>query len=63
MFAIMSWTKWYPLARSKEWIPDHLGYAGPSCYELGTGGSRGGRNQPHYVGETKNLKTTEFSLV
>lgn len=26
----------------------------PACYELGTGGPRGGSIQWHYVGETKN---------
>jgi hypothetical protein len=50
----MAWTEWRLLANRKEWFDDQLDYEGPSCYELGTGGPRGGNIQPHYVGETKN---------
>jgi len=42
------------LANRKEWFDGQFDHDGPSCYELGTGGPRGGDIQPHYVGETKN---------
>jgi len=48
------WTRWRLLARGKEWYSHLLDYDGPSCYELGTGGPRGGAIQPHYIGETMN---------
>lgn len=48
------WTDWRLLARGKEWFDDRFDYDGPCCYELGTGGSRGGNIQPHYIGETSN---------
>jgi hypothetical protein len=51
---LMAWTGWRLLANRKEWFDDQFDHDGPSCYELGTGGSRGGDIQPHYVGETKN---------
>ena len=50
----MAWTRWRLLANRKEWFEEKFDYEGASCYELGTGGSRGGSIQPHYVGETKN---------
>jgi len=52
----MSWTDWRLLATRNEWLSDFLDYNGPSCYELATGGARGGRIQTHYVGETKHEK-------
>ena len=36
------------------WFSDFLDHDGPACYEIGTGGPRGGRIQWHYVGETNN---------
>jgi len=53
----MAWTQWRKLTNQDEWFDDKFGYAGPSCYELGTGGARGGNIQIHYVGETKNKKS------
>lgn len=50
----MSWTKWRLLADKRKWYSDEFDHSGPACYELGTGGPRGGRIQPHYVGETGN---------
>ncbi len=50
----MSWTAWRLLARKGEWYDDAFDYEGPACYELGTGGPRGGGIEPHYVGEAKN---------
>lgn len=50
----MGWTKWRLLACGNEWYNQSFDYEGPSCYELGTGGPRGGRIQPHYIGETRN---------
>ena len=54
MIRHMSWTDWRLLARKGEWFDDAFDYEGPACYELGTGGARGGKIEPHYVGETKN---------
>jgi len=48
------WTRWRLLARGREWFDHLLDYDGPSCYELGTGGPRGGGIQQHYIGETMN---------
>ena len=50
----MRWTDWRLLATANEWCDDACDWDGPACYELGTGGSRGGRIQIHYVGETVN---------
>lgn len=50
----MSWTMPRLLATKEEWFDHSFDYAGPACYELGTGGPRGGRMQWHYVGETCN---------
>lgn len=50
----MGWTGWRLLANRREWFADGFDYDGPSCYELGTGGIRGGSIEPHYVGETKD---------
>lgn len=50
----MSWTDWRLLARKGEWFDDGFDYEDAACYELGTGGPRGGRIEPHYVGETGN---------
>lgn len=52
----MSWTAWQLLADRNHWYADTLDYEGASCYELGTGGPRGGNVRPHYVGETENEK-------
>lgn len=48
----MRWTEWRKIAEGREWFNDCFDYTGPACYELGTGGPRGGSIQPHYVGET-----------
>jgi hypothetical protein len=42
------------LATNREWFDYSFDYDGPACYELGTGGPRGGNIQWHYVGETNN---------
>jgi hypothetical protein len=42
------------LARGNQWFDDAFDYDGPAVYELGTGGPRYGKIQPHYVGETAN---------
>jgi hypothetical protein len=52
----MSWTRWRKLADRQGWYDDVFDYDGPCCYELATGGPRGGDIQPHYVGETSNEK-------
>lgn len=52
----MGWTQWRKLADRNGWYDDIFDYEGPCCYELGTGGPRGGDIQPHYVGETGNEK-------
>src|SRR6202007_2026101 len=46
------WTGWRLLADRRSWYADACDWDGPACYELGTGGSRGGRIQIHYVSET-----------
>lgn len=48
----MGWTKWRKIAEGTCWFDDCFDYDGPACYELGTGGPRGGDIRPHYVGET-----------
>ncbi len=53
----MRWTNWRLLATADEWCDDRCDWTGPACYELGTGGSRGGRIRIHYVGETANELT------
>jgi GIY-YIG domain-containing protein len=50
----MSWTKPRLIAQRKIWFSDLLDHDGPACYEIGTGGPRGGRIEWHYVGETNN---------
>ena len=52
----MGWTKARLLAYCGDWYPDILDHNGPACYEIGTGGPRGGYLQWHYVGETVNEK-------
>ncbi|HYA17992.1 MAG TPA: hypothetical protein VEF06_11025 [Bryobacteraceae bacterium] len=52
----MGWTDPRKLADKNEWFDANLDHEGPACYELGTGGPRGGGIQWHYVGETKNEK-------
>lgn len=46
------WTKPRVLAFKNTWFDDNFDYDGPACYELGTGGPRGGSIKWHYVGET-----------
>lgn len=48
----MKWTEWRRLADRRGWYDDEFDYDGPACYELGTGGPRGGQIERHYVGET-----------
>src|SRR5262249_44616386 len=50
----MGWTKPRLIAQRRMWLSDFLDHDGPACYEIGTGGPRGGRIQWHYVGETNN---------
>lgn len=50
----MGWTQPRLLATKRAWFDHTFDYNGPACYELGTGGPRGGRIQWHYVGETSN---------
>lgn len=50
----MRFTNWRRLADNRAWYKDDFDYDGPACYELGTGGPRGGQIESHYVGETKN---------
>jgi len=49
-----SWTRPRLIAFGGHWYDDCFDYDGPACYELGTGGPRGGNIQWHYVGETRN---------
>jgi len=48
------WTKPRLIAYKSEWYEDPFDYDGPACYQLGTGGPRGGDIQWHYVGEKSN---------
>ena len=50
------WTEPRLIAFKNEWYSESFDYEGPACYELGTGGPRGGNIQWHYVGETSNEK-------
>ncbi len=52
----MGWTYWRKLAEGDEWFDEVFDYDGPACYELGTGGPRGGNIESMYVGETANEK-------
>jgi hypothetical protein len=52
----MGWTRPRLLAYRHEWFNASLDHDGPACYEIGTGGPRGGNIQWHYVGETINEK-------
>jgi hypothetical protein len=52
----MGWTKPRLLAKGNEWYGDDFDNEGPACYELGTGGPRGGKTHWHYIGETANEK-------
>jgi hypothetical protein len=53
----MGWTHWRKIADRWQWYGEHFDHDGPACYELGTGGPRGGAIQPHYVGETSNERS------
>jgi hypothetical protein len=48
------WTRPRLIATKSGWFDFLLDHDGPACYELGTGGPRGGAIQWHYVGETDN---------
>jgi hypothetical protein len=52
----MAWTKPRLLAYKNDWYDAILDHDGPACYEIGTGGPRGGNIEWHYVGETVNEK-------
>jgi hypothetical protein len=52
----MGWTRPRLLAYKNEWYDASLDHEGPACYEIGTGGPRGGNIVWHYVGETINEK-------
>ena len=53
----MGWTRPRVIAVKGKWVPELLDNDGPACYELGTGGPRGGNIQWHYVGETTNERS------
>ncbi len=53
----MGWTSPGLLAFKTEWFDATLDHDGPACYEIGTGGPRGGGIEWHYVGETNNEKS------
>jgi hypothetical protein len=48
------WTKPRHIAYKSQWFDNSFDYTGPACYEIGTGGPRGGNIQWHYVGETND---------
>ncbi len=48
------WTKPRLLAYKNEWFDESFDNDGAACYELGTGGPRGGGIEWHYVGHTVN---------
>src|ERR1700689_4374165 len=50
----MGWTQPGLLAYKNEGYDASLDHKGPACYEIGTGGPRGGNIEWHYVGETVN---------
>lgn len=50
----MGWTGPRLIAVKGKWFDEFFDHNGPACYELGTGGPRGGNVQWHYVGETGN---------
>ena len=50
----MGWTGPRLLAYKNEWFDASLDHNVPACYEIGTGGPRGGNIEWHYVGETVN---------
>jgi hypothetical protein len=52
----MGWTQPRLLAYKSKWSDASLDHRGPACYEIGTGGPRGGNIEWHYVGETGNEK-------
>jgi hypothetical protein len=49
-----AWTQWRKIADKRGWYGDDLDWDGPACYELATGGPRGGNLRIIYVGETAN---------
>jgi hypothetical protein len=53
----LGWTLPRVIAVKGRWFSELLDNDGPACYELGTGGPRGGQIQWHYVGETNNERT------
>jgi hypothetical protein len=53
----MGWTRPRLIAVKGQWFSELLDNDGPACYELGTGGPRGGGIQWHYVGETINERS------
>ena len=52
----MGWTQPQLLAYKNKWFDASLDYEGPACYEIGTGGPRGGNIEWHYVRQTVNEK-------
>lgn len=48
------WTEPICVAYKNEWYDDGIEHKGAACYELGTGGPRGGNIEWHYVGHTVN---------
>jgi hypothetical protein len=55
------WTNWKKLADRGQWYSDALPDAEPGCYELATGGPRGGNLVIRYIGETGNLRSRLYS--
>ena len=45
----MGWTFPRLIPAGNDWFDDWCDYDGPACYELGTGGPRGGQIEWHYV--------------
>ena len=50
----MRWTPWRKIADGWLWYTDGLTYDGPSCYQLGTPGPRGGAIRRRYCGDAQN---------
>ena len=45
----MGWARARLLAYKNEWYDASLDHEGPACYEIGTGGPRGGNIEWHYA--------------
>jgi hypothetical protein len=56
-FDMGCWTAWKKLADRRQWYSAALPDPEPGCYELATGGPRGGNLVIQYIGETGNLRS------